>query len=285
MAIAGPLVSAVLAVGFCVLAFVGYRAVWPHPVVIVLGYLALVNGMVLIFNMVPAFPLDGGRVLRSIFWGATGNLRRATRWASTAGRVFAALLIAWGIVQFILGNFVGGVWSAVIGMFLNSAAKSSYQQVLIRQALQGEPVSRFMNTQPIVVPPTLDLYQWVEDFVYRHHHRAFPVVTNGHLQGLITTGALNGIPRPDWPRHTVGEVMQSDLRAVAIPPTADALEAFEKMQRGGTSRLLVAEGDRLLGLVSLRDLLKFLSLKLDLEARDDGTSGARELDPKSQQRF
>jgi Zn-dependent protease len=179
MAAAGPLVSAVLAAVFWVVAVVGYQGGWPHPVVVVLGYLATINALVLIFNLVPAFPLDGGRVLRSILWAATGNLRRATRWASYAGQTFAWVLITVGVLQFFAHDWVGGIWSVLIGMFLNSAARSGYQQVLLRQALQGEPVRRFMNANPIVVSPSLDLRHWVEDFVYRYHHRAFPVAANG----------------------------------------------------------------------------------------------------------
>jgi Zn-dependent protease/CBS domain-containing protein len=269
MAVAGPLVSLVLAVLFWALAEVGYRGGWPHPVVIVLGYLATINAIVLIFNLVPAFPLDGGRVLRSILWGATGDVRRATRWASYAGQTFAYLLIAWGVLQFFGHNWVGGIWSALIGMFLNTAAKSGYQQVLIRQALQGEPVRRFMNPDPIVVSPALDLLHWVEEYVYRYHHRAFPVVSNGRLEGIITTQALSRLHRSEWAEHTVGEVMTTDLRPVTIASDADAMEALEKMQRSGSSRLLVTEGDRLIGLISLKDLLRFLSLKLELEGSGD----------------
>lgn len=268
MAIAGPLVSAVLAVVFWVVASVGYRAGWPHPIVIVLGYLAMINGIVLLFNMVPAFPLDGGRVLRSILWSATGSIRRATRWASHAGQFFAWMLIAWGVLHFFSHNWVGGIWSALIGMFLNTAAKSGYQQVLIRQALQGEPVRRFMTPDPIVVPPSLDLLHWVEEFVYRFHHTAFPVTTNGKLEGVITTQALSEIPRAEWAKHTISEVMVSDLRAACIAADCDALAALTKMQRTGATMLLVTDGDRLLGIVSLKDLIRFLDLKLELEGTD-----------------
>ena len=133
----------------------------------------------LAFNLVPAFPLDGGRVLRSILWGATGNLRRATHWASLAGQAFAWLLIAWGLVQFFSGNWLGGIWTGMIGLFLNNAAQIGYQQVLVRQSLKGEPVRRFMNPDPVVVPGSLDLNNWVEDFVYRCPCEIFPVVSNG----------------------------------------------------------------------------------------------------------
>src|SRR5579871_2627975 len=150
MAIAGPAVSLVLSVLFGVVAAAGYRAGWPGPVVIVLASLAFINGIVLLFNLIPAFPLDGGRVFRSILWGASGNLHRATFWACLAGRVFAWVLIGWGIYLLLHGDWVGGVWSIFIGWFLMQTAQSSYQQVVMRDALRGEPVGRFMNPQPIV---------------------------------------------------------------------------------------------------------------------------------------
>ncbi|HWG45854.1 MAG TPA: site-2 protease family protein [Gemmataceae bacterium] len=275
MAIAGPTVSVLLGIGFALLTGIGYYGGWTPPVLMVLGYLALINLLVLAFNLIPAFPLDGGRVFRSILWAATGDLRRATLWASRAGQAFAWLLIFWGVMQFFTGNWLGGIWTGLIGLFLNNAAQSSYQQVLIRQALHGEPVRRFMNGEPIVVPPALDLRRWVEDFVYRYHHKAFPVVSDGHLEGCITTQALADIPRGQWDQHTVGEVMRHDLRTITIPPDADALDALGRMRRTGSSRLLVVERGRLIGMVSLKDLLRFLSLKIELE--DSGPQGS-ELD-------
>ncbi len=190
MAIAGPIVSLVLAIILWLVAQAGYNGGWAHPVVIVIGYLAAINGLVLLFNLIPAFPLDGGRVLRSILWGATGNLRKATYWAALAGQLFAWFLIAWGVFQFFGGNWLGGIWSGLIGMFLNNAAQGSYQQVLVRQTLHGEPVRRFMNRDPITVPPSLDLHHWVDDFVYRFHRKSYPVVADGHLEGFIDTQRL-----------------------------------------------------------------------------------------------
>ncbi len=158
-------------------------------------------------------------------------------------------------------------------MFLNSAAQGSYQQVLIRQTLQGEPVRRFMNPEPIVVPPTLDLRRWVEDYVYRYHRKTFPVVEDGRLEGYIETQALNNIPQSEWGLHTVSEVMQRDLTPVAISPSTDAVDALARMQRGQVSRLLVTEGDHLVGIVSLKDLLNFLNLKLELEGSEQNHTG------------
>ncbi len=261
MAIAGPAVSAVLAAIFWLLS----GLVEAPAVVFPLRYLAGINLAVLIFNLVPAFPLDGGRVLRSILWGALRNLRRATYWAALSGQAFAWLLIGLGLLNFFAGYVVHGVWLGLIGLFLNNAARGSYQQVLVRQVLRGEPVSRFMTREPIVVPPVLDLRGWVEDYVYRYHRKMFPVASDGHVEGVISTQALSRFPREEWDKHTVAEAMRQDVNALSVTPNADALEALERMQRTGSSRLLVTEGDRLVGIVSLKDLLRFLDLKLELE--------------------
>jgi Zn-dependent protease/CBS domain-containing protein len=276
MAIAGPLVSLVLAAAFWILWVVG-RGTWPQALTAMLFFLAWINTAVLVFNMLPAFPLDGGRVLRSILWGASGSLRRATRWASLAGQAFAWLLIGVGIWNFFQGAFISGLWMGLIGLFLNQAARGSYQQVLIRQMLQGEPIARFMNAAPIVVPPSLDLQHWVEDYVYRHHRKAFPVASDGRLEGIISTAMLADYPRDEWGQHTVGEVMRRDLGPVSIAPDTDALQALSQMQRTGSSRLLVTDGDRLVGIVSLKDLLGFLNLKLELEGEEaSGRAAASE---------
>ena len=269
MAIAGPIVSLILAILCAFISWFGYQAGWAPAVVLVFGYLAFINAIVLVFNLIPAFPLDGGRVLRSILWAASGNLIRATYWASLAGRAFAWLLIACGVFRIFKGDWVGGIWTGLIGMFLNSAAHSAYEQILDRQALRGEPIRRFMNPHPVVVPPNLDLRTWVDDFVYRYHRKAFPVVSDGHLQGLIETQSLTDTPRAEWANHLVNEIMRRDLGNITIPSSADALQALRKMQRTGTSRLLVGEGDHLEGILSLKDLMHFLNLKLELE-KDEG---------------
>ena len=265
MAIAGPVVSVVLALFLGGLAAIGYYAAWPPLIVIALGYLSAINFMVLIFNLIPAFPLDGGRVLRSILWGASGSLRKATWWAAGAGRVFSWILIGWGVLQFFAGNPWGGLWMGLIGLFLNQAANSSYSQVVLRQALEGEPIRRFMNPEPIAVAPTVSLREWVDDYVYRYHRKAFPVVNNGRLQGYIQTQDLARVPREEWDIRTVADEMRTDLAAISVPSNGDALSAFKQMQRTGLSRLLVVDDGGLVGIVSIKDLLRLLSLKMELE--------------------
>jgi len=266
MAAAGPLVSLFLAVVLGIVAGAGDILHWPAPVVLVLGYLAFINGIVLIFNLIPAFPLDGGRIFRSILWGIFGNLRSATYWSSLCGRIFAFVLIALGVIQLFVGDWLGGIWVGLVGLFLYKAASSGYQQVVMRQALEGARVRSFMNMHPIAVPPSLDLQHLVEDYVYRHHHKAFPVVSGDHLEGLVDTQALMRVPRGEWDRHTVGEVMRNDLDRFTISPNADAYEALNKLKRSSAKRLLVTEGDHLVGIIGLKDLMNFLDMKMELES-------------------
>jgi Zn-dependent protease/CBS domain-containing protein len=268
MAIAGPVVSAVLALLF----WLGALILPASEAGVISSYLAEINFFVLAFNLVPAFPLDGGRVLRSALWAAKGDLRYATYVASQAGRAFAWFLIADGALSLFFPlpfPLNGGLWFIIIGFFLNYAARSSYRSLLIRQLLEGEPIRKFMNSNPIVVSPMLDLRALVEEYVYRHHRKAFPVVQDGKLIGLITTREVAGIDRGDWDHRNVGEVMRQDFDAFRIGPDADAMHALTKMQRTGSSRLLVTDGDHLEGIVSLKDLMRFLSLKMELEGSDD----------------
>ena len=166
MAIAGPIVSIGLALGCTAIATYGQHRAWPEPVIGVVSYLGFINRLVAIFNLIPAFPLDGGRVLRSVLWAWKGNLRWATRMASRAGTSFSFLLMAWGIFTLISGDFIGGLWRLLIGMFLGDAASASYQQLMVRHALEGEPVHRFMQPNPITVPPTLTVQELVDAYVY-----------------------------------------------------------------------------------------------------------------------
>ncbi|TAK08218.1 MAG: CBS domain-containing protein [Candidatus Manganitrophaceae bacterium] len=265
MAIAGPLSSIFLAAAFYGFYIFGERSGWPAPVDGVLGYLGVINAILAVFNLVPAFPLDGGRVLRSILWGWRNDLRWGTRISSTIGSGFGLFLIFVGVLNALRGNFIGGVWQFLIGMFLRDAARMSYQQLLARQALEGERVRRFMQTDPIVVSPFITLAQLIEDYVYRHQFKLFPVVRNGELVGCIDLNQVKEIPRNEWPSRTVGEVAGTCSVDNTISPDADAVKALSKMSRTGRSRLLVVDRGKLVGILSLRDLLRFLSLKIELE--------------------
>ena len=266
MAIVGPLSSIAIAVIFYGIYRAGLGGVFAEPVIGVVGYLSWINGVLAAFNLVPAFPLDGGRVLRSIIWRIKGDLRKATRICAHVGSGFGILLIVFGVFSILKGNFVGGMWWFLIGMFVQGAAKASYRQLIVRKALEGEPLDRFMKSDPVTVDPVLSINQLVEDYIYKFHFKMFPVVENGNrLVGCVTTKQIKEIPRKEWHEKKVGDVADQCTEENTIGSRTDAVEALSAMHRSGNSRLMVVEGNRLVGVIALKDMLNFLSLKMDLE--------------------
>lgn len=270
MAIAGPISSVVLAILLFAVNLAGTAVLqWPPPLTGALLYLAVINIVLAIFNMIPGFPLDGGRVLRSILWYWKNNLRWATRIASNIGAAFGMIVIFMGIFQLIATeNWLGGIWFIFIGMFLRSAAQSSYQQMLLRDALSGEEIQHFMTADPIAVTSDMTLRQLVEDYVYRHHHKLFPVVDDGRLKGCVTTAQIRQVPQEQWESRTVGDVTQQCSRTNTISPTDDAMDALSRMNRTKASRLMVTTNGNLVGIITLKDLLEFFSLKVELEENE-----------------
>ena len=263
IAVVGPVSSIVIALIFYGIFRIGVGAGWPQPVSGVVGYVAMINGLLAAFNLVPAFPLDGGRILRSALWAWKKNLRWATRIASTIGGGFGIFLIILGVIRVLGGNFIGGMWFFLIGLFIQSAAKMSYQQLITRKALEGEPLRRFMNTEPVTVPSSTTVERLVEDYVYRYHYKFFPVV-NQKLLGCVTTKEIKAVPRQEWSQKTVGELADKCSPENTIAPQTDAVEALSKMRRNNASRLMVVENDKLVGILALKDMLEFLSLKIEL---------------------
>lgn len=265
IAVVGPLSSVAIAAIFYGIYQVGLVSDWSPATNGVVAYLAMINGLLAVFNLVPAFPLDGGRILRSVLWGWKGNLRWATRISSSIGSWFGIFLIIMGFIRILGGNFIGGMWLGLIGLFIQSAAKMSYQQLITRRALEGEPLKRFMKTDPVTVPESTTVEQLVEDYIYRFHFKLFPVVNSNKLLGCITTKKVKEIPREDWKRKTVGEVADRCSGQNTIEPDADAVQALSAMRRNNASRLMVVENDRLVGIIALKDMLEFLSLKVELD--------------------
>jgi Zn-dependent protease/predicted transcriptional regulator len=266
MAIVGPVSSVIAGLAFYALHSFGKSLGLPSAVNGVLSYISWINFLLAAFNLMPAFPLDGGRVLRSILWGLKKNIRWATRVSSSIGTVFGILLIVLGFVRVVFqGDFVGGMWWFLIGMFLQSAARASYQQLLTRRALEGEPVRRFMESNPVTVAPSTSIEELVEDYIYKHHYKMFPVVDAGKLSGCITTKEVKQIPREEWSRKTVGAAAVQCSTENTIGPDEDAVKAVSKMNQNGLSRLMVVDEGRLVGIIALKDMLKFLSLKVELE--------------------
>ena len=265
MAIAGPVTSVIIGGIFYALA-AAMRGAWPVAAVGVLSYLAWINWLLAAFNMVPAFPLDGGRVLRSALWHWKGNIWQATRIASAIGSGFGMLLMALGVYRLLAGDFIGAVWWFLIGMFLRGAAQSSYQQLMVQKMLQGEPIQRFMNTNPVTVSPAISLEDLVENYIYKYHYKMFPVVNDSQtLLGCVTTKEVKEVPRSDWAQRSVQAVMRPYCVEEAVTPDTDAVKALALMRKSQSSRLIVVENGRLVAILTLKDLLNFLSAKLEME--------------------
>lgn len=267
MAIAGPIASFLLALVFYLLAGFGEAQGLPVPVTGVLAYLAFVNLLLGGFNLIPAFPMDGGRVLRAALWQWRGDLRQATRIASNAGKGFGMALMLLGLLSVVTGNFIGGMWWFLIGLFVRGAAEASYQQMATRRIFEGEPVRRFMTHETVTVSPGLSLAAFVEDYVYEYHYDLFPVVEDGRLVGAVSTRQVKTVPREEWPRRRVGDLMAPCTEENTVDPGMDAIEAMALMRRSGASGLIVALGDRLVGIVVLKDMLELFNLKMDLEGQ------------------
>ena len=265
MAGVGPLSSIAIAVFFYWISLLGKTIGWGEPINGVVEYLAVINALLAGFNLLPAFPLDGGRVLRAALWHWKRNVRWATRVSSQVGSGFGILLIVLGIFNVFRGNFIGGMWWFLIGMFLRGAAKMSYRQLMTREALEGEKVQRFMNPNPVTVAPTTTIEEFVEDYVYKYHFKMFPVANSGRAIACITTKQVKEVPREQWRDVTVSELALECTPDTTVKPDDDAIRAISLMRRTGGSRLVVIEDDRLVGVVSLKDMLHFLSLKVDLD--------------------
>jgi Zn-dependent protease/CBS domain-containing protein len=269
IAIVGPLTSIGLAVVFFGLSAALVVSESAPAAVAVLQYLSAINLLLAGFNLIPAFPLDGGRVLRAILWKRRGDLRRATGTTAALGRAFGMGLVIVGVLTILSGNFVGGMWYALIGMFLRGAAQQSYSAVVTRLALEGEPVRRFMQRNVVTVDPAMTLARFVDDILYPTQHKLFPVVADGRVIGTMTTAMLRDVPRDRWERTLVGEAMEPLAPENHLPPGTDAVEAMARMNKTRRSRLVVLDEDlKLAGILTLKDLLAFLELKVELEDDD-----------------
>lgn len=230
------------------------------PGATLLLWLGPINVLLGLFNVVPGFPLDGGRVLRSILWAITKDLRKATRWASGVGRVFAWTLMGLGVLQFFTGNLIGGLWLLLIGWFLNNAARASYQQLLIRGALENVPVSRMMRSSLLRVDPRLSVERFAREFALTSEQLSFPVEDPDRgLLGLVSLDDVGRLDKDRWSTTPVEQIMRPVEQLSMLPPDAEAGEALKELMREGVDQVLIGDGRRLLGLLNRRDLMRWLN--------------------------
>ena len=275
MAIAGPIASLVLSAIFYLTGAAVLAAGLPETVSGVARYLALINLILAVFNMVPAFPLDGGRVYRAWLWGRSGDIDAATKHASHVGQAFGLALIALGVMSLLSGNLVAGIWWGLIGLFLNTASRASYTQLQTHQLLKSEPVSRFMTANPLTVPAGITLRKLVDDHIYGSFHDTFPVMEGDRLAGSIGVADMRDIDRANWERLQVREVMHpvSPLNSIGAAESGEA--ALKLMRESGNARLLVVRDGKLAGIVALRDIMRLIRLKEELGPRSGAASGKR----------
>ncbi len=231
-----------------------------------LAYLALMNAVLAGFNMLPAFPLDGGRVFRAAIWHLRQSYAAATRLAGGVGAWFGlGFMIVGAVAALAGGNLVGGIWWFVIGLFLRGAAHAELARLEASLALGGITVGRFMTRDPTVVPADTSIAHFIDDFVYRYFHDCFPVVDGGVI-GMVGLRQLERVPAAQWPTTPVSAIMIRADRNSTIEARAGAVRALALMQKTGLSRLLVTERGALTGIVTLKDLLQAVEIAAQLGA-------------------
>src|SRR5215211_4520512 len=257
IALVGPLTSGLLAGLFGLVATLG-RDLLSRPLAGTFGYLAWTNLLLAGFNLVPGFPLDGGRLLRAAIWKTTGNLARATRTASLSGQAVGWLLVAAGVASLLAGDLAGGIWFAFIGWFLVQDARSSYQDLQLQQLLGGVEAEDVMAADLVRIPPELSLQDAVDDYFMRYDHSAFPVEEQGRTIGLLTLRGIRRVPREQWPIHRVRDHMVPLSDQVVVAPDARLDGVVGKLQDGETGRVLVAQDGEVVGIITPSDLTRWL---------------------------
>ncbi len=255
IAVVGPLTSLVLAALF--FALEPLLANVP-PALAVAKYLALINAMLGVFNLIPGFPLDGARVFRGIVWGVNKDFRRATMIAASTGRFFGFLFIFAGVWMVLQGNVFNGLWIAFIGWFLESAAGAQIQQQTVQGLLGSHRVSEAMGSECFHVPGNTTLQGLVDQEVLTHGRSCFLVDQNGEAAGLLTLHHVKEIPRSSWMTTTAAQAMIPFEKLAKIDPQAELWIAMQKMGRDGINEMPVMTGNNLVGLLSTGDIVKYI---------------------------
>jgi Zn-dependent protease len=263
IAIVGPIISLGLAALFGALSVLAASAGPPTALQAILTYLAVVNLLVAVFNMVPAFPLDGGRVLRAILWSRSGDLMRATTRAARIGRLLALALIAFGVIRLLGGDFFG-LWLALIGWFIMQAGSTGLAQASLRQALGGLRVRDIMTTEVRTVPADATVHDLIEDYFIRYMYGGYPVVKDGRVVGLVTLQELRHTPAEGRATTRVERVMVPLEAGLVVDPGAPVIDALDRMTTGRARRLVVLERERLVGLITANGILHLTQVRSSL---------------------
>jgi len=264
MAAAGPACSLVIG-GLFALLWVLTRGVI-EPVAAMAYWLAQINVVLAVFNLIPGFPLDGGRVLRSLMWHFTGNYQRSTRIATWLGKGVAYAFILGGILMmFLLHEWLSGLWLILIGWFLQNAASISYHQVQQRETLRRFTASQVMTSNYIVVPPNITVSQLVQRYVLLAGHSFFPVADEGKFKGVLTLDNIKSVSQSNWDTTRVEEIMVPIDQLKVASPEQDALSIAEQMEENDINQMLVVNEDRVIGLIARDNLIRFLRTRAELK--------------------
>lgn len=261
IALAGPAVSLALAVIFGLLQLV---LTGIAPLLALAEYLAYINGILVLFNLIPGFPLDGGRVLRALIWGITHSFSRATLIAANVGRAIAFLFILWGVWQMFSGNFGSGLWIAFIGWFLENAASAQVQRQVAQDLLADHQVAEAMNPGYTSISPEATLQHLVDEHILGAGRRCLIVVRGDETLGILTLHNVKEVPRAEWPTTTAAETMIPINAVKRVRPETELGEAMAEMNRDGVNQLPVMVDGHCLGLLSRGDLVDFMRTRREL---------------------
>ncbi len=262
--IAGPLSSMAIALAFTGLAVLMKDRV-DRMVMEMIHYLYYLNFLLAAFNLIPGFPLDGGRVLRSYLWYRGGSLRQATKTAARAGEMFAMMLIGMGLLSAFMTHIIPGVWLVLIGLFLKNTAQNEYRSFELRFGLQDMTVGEIM-APPVTVHTSMTLSQFVNEYVFHYHFRAFPVLESNRFIGIIDVRNIKGIPPADWPSTRIGPYLSDPSAYCVLDPQMEATDALKLLMTRNCSKAPVVKNGALVGILTRSDLFKLISLKRDIAA-------------------
>ncbi len=269
MAAAGPLTSFLIAIvlgGFWYLTVLvgGPTPGGLTPIIATLYYAALLNGVLGAFNLIPAFPLDGGRVLRGSLWSRSKNLLSATTNATRVSEAISLLMMAVGLFFVVFGDFINGLWIIFLGWFIRSGAETSLRQTRLTESLAGVIVGDIMTRELLSVSPDASVQQLVSDYFLVHPHGGYPVISDGKLLGVVTMSSVRSIPREKREVERVSQAMVPYERTITVSPTTSAIDALQMMAKNGVGRLVVMDGDRIAGMVTRGDLMKTMKARQEL---------------------
>ena len=266
IALGGPIVSVVLVALFGAAAWGFHLATLTAPWAVCL-FLSVTNTSLVLFNMIPGYPLDGGRILRALLWARTGKLRWSTFITSRIGVGFSWVLVMWGLYLLAVRHQWNGFVFFVIALFLKSAAESGYSNAVHREVLGGVSVRDIMTPQPVSIPATLPLNLAVDDYFLTNHHVAFPVADgDGEFRGLLRLEYLKSVPREKWPYTTAGDVAaEQDVSKLSVDAAMPAARAMRRLLASGFGRQVVVENGRVVGIITRHDVLHFIKIHTELE--------------------